>query len=146
MQAHHLKDRVGAVVIFIVAALGWWWSGGFPVEAQMFPRAILGLMGLLAVIMFAKTFAGATTADDQPFIGNARNLAITIACFVVYILLVSTIGFFTSSAIMLPALALLLGFRNPIVIVASTAGFIAIVYLVFVEIFSRPLPVEFFAQ
>src|SRR5690606_41052939 len=78
LQAHHLKDRVGAVVIFIVAALGWWWSGGFPAEAQMFPRAILGLLGLLAVIMFGKTFAGATTADDQPFIGNARNLAITI--------------------------------------------------------------------
>lgn len=146
MQAHSLKDRVGAVVIFVVAALGWWWSGGFPVEAQMFPRVILGLMGLLAVIMFAKSFAGMATADDQPFIGNARNLAITVACFVGYIFLVSTIGFFTSSAIMLPAIALLLGFRNPVVIVASTAGFIAVVYFVFVEIFSRPLPAEFFAQ
>lgn len=135
---------MGAVVIFAVAVFGWWWSSGFPAEAQMFPRMVLGLMGLLALIMFIKSFAGMATADDRPFIGNARNLAITFASFVVYILLVSTIGFFTGSAIMLPALALLLGYRNPIVIVASTVAFIAVVWFVFVYIFSRPLPVEFF--
>jgi len=36
--------------------------------------------------------------------------------------------------------------KRPVVIAASTLGFLVVTHLVFVEAFDRPLPVEFFLR
>lgn len=75
---------------------------------------------------------------------NPRNFAVFSACLVAYIILIDTIGYFTSSALFVIGASLLLGYRRPLVVVSTAAAFVLFIYVVFVVIFERPLPLEFF--
>lgn len=145
------RERLGALITFLLCAAAWSQLGAMPAEAAFFPRLILGLAMLLAAAWGVTTFFGSQSrpeknGDEQPapFIENPRNLAVFILCLVGYIALIDTIGYFTSTALFIVASGLALGFRRPAIIAATTVGFIAFIYVLFVVIFDRPLPIEFF--
>ena len=54
----------------------------------------------------------------------------------------SYLGYFTASFLLIPVISWFLGYRNPKVILAATAGFLCFIYVMFILIFSRPLPRE----
>ena len=53
------------------------------------------------------------------------------------------LGFYTASALVVLALPLALGFRQPVFLALTTAVFIAIVWVVFSIVLEKPLPAEF---
>lgn len=136
------RDRAGAVIIFLVAAAAWWFSRDLPTEARLFPQIVILLMATLSIIMFAKTLKGEPRTDGEPFVKRPGNLLITVVGSVGYIFLVSQIGYFTATVLFMPGLALLLGYRNPVVIAVVTIAFLLLIWVVFVVIFKRPLPTE----
>ncbi len=147
------KDRVGAVIVFVLCAGAWSQLYDIPAEAAFFPRLILGLSFILTIAWLVGTFVPskrtAISEEDEvekqsAFIENPRNLGIFLVCLIIYTWLIGKIGYFTATACFIAASSIALGFKKPIVLAASMAGFILFIYVIFVLIFKRPLPVEFF--
>ena len=81
--------------------------------------------------------------EPRPLTLHAGRVAITVAIGAVYLALVPVLGFYTASALVVLALPLALGFRQPVFLALTTAVFIAIVWVVFSIVLEKPLPAEF---
>lgn len=141
----HVRDRIAAVFIFALAAAAWWTSQGFTPGARMVPQLVAGAMLFFSFIMFVRTFLPARRAKERTkFFTNGRYLLIGCALALIYISLVAVIGYFTATALFVPVFTWLLGYRRPAMLAISTMLFLLMVYVIFVGIFDRPLPDEFF--
>ena len=132
------RDGIAALVLLALSGAAWIETGTIPGEARLFPRLVLGVMGVLSVAMLVRSFARRT--DAGPFFLAPGALAVTLALAVVYIAAVEVIGYFAATALFVPGLALALGLRRTLLLALTTLGFVAAVYLVFVVLFGRPLP------
>lgn len=145
MMPSYWRDRITAFVVLGLAALAFSHIWQLPAGAALFPTLNFALAGALAVILFALTFfPRLRLAETKPFFQNIRNFSIAVGVTLIYLAHVSVIGYFTATSIYMLVLAYLLGYRRPRPLLLGTAAFIASVYGVFVLLFSRPLPVEFF--
>ncbi len=142
----NVKETVTAFVLLAVAVYAWVEAGSFAEEARVFPRMIAGAMAVLSLVMLARSFFAGDEDRATRFFKSFPTFLLCLALIFGYIYSTGLLGYFTASAIFIPAFALLLGLRRPVVVVASTVCFIVVVHLVFVEAFDRPLPVEFFLR
>jgi putative tricarboxylic transport membrane protein len=151
-----LTERLAVVVTLAVTGVAWWMSARFPVDARFFPRMVLGLLGVLSVVWLARTFvtggsrfaapvAEGETGEVEPFFIHAGYFVAAITMLTAYVLLVGQIGYFSSTILFIPAMALALGYRRPLGILLTTGAFVGMIYLIFVVMFRRRLPTEFFA-
>ncbi|WP_226575981.1 tripartite tricarboxylate transporter TctB family protein [Acuticoccus sediminis] len=145
----YIKDRIAAGILLIVAVSVFVISGQLPFKSMIFPRMIVVVMGLCAVLMFLRTVsfsagkAPAAASDPklkEPFFRNGVNFLITFAALIVYTVAIGYLGYFVSTVILIIALSLALGFRDIKMLGASTVAFVALVYVVFILTFERPLP------
>jgi hypothetical protein len=132
------RDSLAALFILLLVAGGWYELRHVATEAAMFPRLILGAMGLLAAVMFAGGLRRARA--DEPFVAHARNLAITVGMTAVYILAVEPLGYFPATFLFVGVLSFTLGLRGPLAVLGASALFTGVVWLVFAWTFSRRLP------
>ena len=139
-----------AFALLLVCALAWLKARSLPVDAKMFPDIILGVLAFSTLLMLYRAVTGISErvqgddVKDWRFTKHVPRFLGSFAVFILYLLVVSRVGFFTASAGLIIAMSVLTGFRNWTVILASTVGFCIFVYLVFVLLFERPLPQEFF--
>lgn len=139
------RERTAASVVIALTALAFLHVRELPSDAAMFPTLTLALAAALAGMWLVATFlVRDEPAETEPFFQTPRNFAIAVGLTPVYLYLVSEIGFFTASSVYMLLLAFLLGLRRLPALLLGTAGFMASVYLVFVVLFARPLPPEFF--
>jgi putative tricarboxylic transport membrane protein len=149
-------DRAGAAVALGASAVAWWMSGRFPADAQVFPRMVLAMLGVLSLLWLIRTFLPPDSrfaepkvegeAADEPFFHHIGYFAGSIALIAAYIFLVGTLGYFTSTVLFIPMMAIMLGYYRPVGLLLTTAAFVGGIYIVFVQLFARRLPAEFFAQ
>jgi putative tricarboxylic transport membrane protein len=149
-------DRAGAAVTLAVSAAAWWMSGRFPPDARVFPRMVLAMLGVLSLLWLIRTFLPADSRfaepkvedepANEPFFVHVGYFAGSIAVIAAYIFLVGTLGYFTSTILFIPVMAILLGYYRPLGILLTTAAFAGGIYIVFVLLFDRRLPAEFFAR
>ncbi len=132
------RDSVAALFILLLVVGGWYDLHNVATDAAMFPRLILGAMGIFAVVMFAGGLRRA--APDEPFVIHARNLAITVGMTAVYILAVEPLGYFPATFLFIGILGFTLGLRGPLIVIACAALFTGAVWLVFAWTFGRRLP------
>lgn len=136
------RDSIAALFILLLVAGGWYDLQGVATDAAMFPRLILGGMGILAVLMFAGGLRRA--APETTFVEHARNLAITVGLTAVYIIAVEPVGYFPATFVFVAVLAMALGLRQrPLLVLAASAAFTGAVWLIFVAAFGRRLPPGF---
>lgn len=132
------RDAIAALFVLLLVAGGWYELRNVATDAAMFPRLILGAMGIFAAVMFAGGLRRA--APSEPFIGHARNLAITVGMTAVYIMAVEPLGYFPATFLFIGILGFTLGFRGPLAVLAASALFTGSVWLVFAWTFGRRLP------
>jgi putative tricarboxylic transport membrane protein len=97
-------------------------------------------IGILSVIQL-----GFSVFKEQPSvklqltenIGRFVGLLISLGLFAVAF---ETFGFFIPAAVFIPFIAVLLGYRRPVVIALTTIGVLIFVYLVFIQLLSVNLP------
>ena len=151
----HLRTvEIGVAGGIVVACiLGWRNLSSVPIEAKIFPSVLLiVLAGLaLAIIGRAVLFPHAARLDDPDnknwsFFRHIPRFVITLVVFVGYAFLLDILGFFTSSILFLVGLTLLLGYRQPVKIAIAYVCFLIFVYSIFVALFDRPLPKEFWLR
>src|SRR5690606_370335 len=104
------------------------------------------IMGLLALLMLARSVFAGTGGEEKPFFKSFGTFLLCLALIFGYIFCTSLIGYFSASVVFVPAFALLLGLRKPLVIVLTTIVFTVTVHLVFVAAFNRPLRGDFFLR
>jgi putative tricarboxylic transport membrane protein len=151
MQNHVLnnRDRLAALVIFFGAVGFMFYAQTLPSAAKMFPEMILAGVLVCSVLMFLSTYRRAareTDGEAKPFLVNPRNLAVALTAFAGYISMVFFAGYFTATAIILVGLPYVLGYRGLRTILLSMSVFMGLIFVIFVMIFERPLPLEFFQR
>lgn len=75
-----------------------------------------------------------------------RRFATIIALSAVYVVAVSLAGFFLSTLLIIPAMAVVIGYRNYPVIAVSALIFCAITYAIFALFLRVPLPAELWSR
>ncbi|WP_142850019.1 tripartite tricarboxylate transporter TctB family protein [Telmatospirillum sp. J64-1] len=114
--------------------------------AGALPTAIGSIMALLGAILALRGLRSRPAGDApaKPLFTSLPLFAVTAAICVVYVMALPSLGFFTSSALFVPVLALALGFRRPLYLAGATVIFLVLLYAVFILLLRRPLPAEFF--
>ena len=133
-----------AAAVLIAAASGLLLkSTQFPAASGIFPIMVLVALLIATLIWLVRSLlAGQKGADGEPGApaSNRRQLYGAAALTAVYGVGVSLSSFFIPTIIYIPAMAFVLGNRNLPVTIASGTGFVVIVYVVFVWLFERPIP------
>lgn len=107
-----------------------------PDEARAFPAAVLGAIVLLAL------WIGVRGGGDGALVAHhATRLALAVGAVGAFLALIPLVGFFPSAAALMLGLPTALGYREMRVVLPVTAGFLLLVWLVFVRLFAKPLPV-----
>ncbi|WP_346298617.1 tripartite tricarboxylate transporter TctB family protein [Halomonas sp. BM-2019] len=145
----HYRDLFSGIAFLIIGITTAWMGKGFFADAAYVPIGAGALMGLFALPLIWRAAVGllAGRATSQPvmaLVDHPGRFAATLACCLVYYVALPTVGFYTTSALFILLLALVLGERRPLVVLGITLGFITLLYGLFAVVLKRPLPVEFF--
>lgn len=140
-----MRDQIAAVVLMVVVAVFWRDSNAInAAEAQMYPRLVLGIMGIMAVLLFVRGLRMGPRRAAEPVVTSWLAFAAFLVPTVLYAVAVGRVGFFTSSIVYIPLVAFLIGLRQHWLNALVTILFLLATWLVFVALFARPLPREIF--
>lgn len=131
---------------FLVLLIAGWISlSGIPAQARLFPRMIIGFTSFVTLAMAVRALWALRTGGGDPswrMFVNVGRWAITVVALPLYVLGVTTIGYFTSTLIFIPALAIVLGYRRPLLAISIALVFDVAIYAVFISAFGRRLPAD----
>lgn len=137
------NDVVLGMSVAVLAALGCWRAMDFGADARVFPLLVLMPATVIGVLIAVRGQMRLWRERDNPrfFVNPIRFFQIV---FIMGLALfgLQYLGFLTTSAITIPVISFLLGFRKPLPVFVTTGLFLVIVYIVFIQILSRPLPAE----
>lgn len=139
------KDTISSVFVFLFALAAFFLAKDFGGGAELFPRGLAVIMMVISAIMFVRSIVWPKAVPDgvqKLTRSEAGTMAICVAVTTVYIALLAPLGFATASILFIAATSYILGMRNHLAIWATAAGFVGILYFVFVRIFYTPLPRE----
>ena len=137
-------DRLVLALIIAMAVLLYRSTADFPGIAKTtsakYVRFLAVFIGVLALgqlghsLLRDRSRARLILTDHWPrFLG-------LLAALLVFAVLFEPLGFFIPAALFIPAVALMLGYRNLPVIALTTAGMLGFVWLVFIQLLSVNLP------
>ncbi len=143
------RDLFSGIAFLIIGTTTAWMGKDFYADAAYVPIGAGALMGLFSLPLIWRGLVGllAGHATSQPvmaLVDHPGRFMATLACCLVYYVALPTVGFYTTSALFILLLALVLGERRPLVVLGITVGFIILLYGLFAVVLKRPLPVEFF--
>lgn len=146
------RDLLGGVIFAALAVAVIVFGARLPGDSGLFP-IFIGLVLLVGAIgssvkairagALARSGPGLFTGVDP---GGTRRMAIAAGGLIVYALALRPLGYFTTTMIVLIALPPLLGYRRPGLILINALITTALLYAVFILLFDRPLPREFFLR
>lgn len=151
-QAKARLDLVGGVLFGALAIAVILGGSRLPGDSGLFPMGIgalllFGSLGLGAKAIRAGGLSlprsGALAQLDQGAL--ARGL-VAAAALAAYALALRPLGYFTATFLVLLLLPPALGYRRPVWILVNAIATTALLWLVFVGLFDRPLPREIFLR
>lgn len=138
-------ELVAALGVGAISVLGVVEASRYNGASSYMPLAVTGLAVALSGVWAVQAALALARGGGGSFDIGAHLLArfaIIVAAVIAYVAGIGTIGFFTSTFIMVPGLAILIGYRNIPVALLSTVGFCVVLYAVFRLLLSIPLPPE----
>jgi hypothetical protein len=145
-----MAECSAAAGMILLVIFGWFQIDDLPTDARMFPAALLLIIGVLSTSLLVRGAIGKAThflsdeAQHWQFAISGKRLAIGFSMLALYFLALPYLGFFTSSFILIICMAKGAGYNKLIPLICSALGFCVFVYAIFVALFERPLPEEFF--
>lgn len=146
MNHRELFSGISFLIVGIAVA---WMGKGFYADAAYIPIGTGVLMGLFSLPLILRGAASLLTGQGRgtiavPLVEAPRRFAATLICCLIYYLAMPVVGFYTTSALFVLLLAVVLGERRPWVLTSIALSFIALLYGLFAVVLKRPLPIEFF--
>lgn len=136
-------ECVTALTVLAASAAGLFESLGFRGQGAIMPVTVTALASALSTIWLATSAVAVVRGTGKVVELDGREVGrFVVLCFaaVAYVYLMSRIGFFTTTILVVPALASIGGYRNAKVLAAATIGFVIVIYGVFRGLLSVPLP------
>jgi uncharacterized membrane protein YfcA len=135
------RELIAGGVLVLLTGGGWAQTATLSAGARMFPRLVLGLLGLLSVAYLLRTLVRRWPEGAAgPFFTHPGRFAVALGLMAGFGAGFTQVGFVTAALMFVPAFAVALGLRRPLLLAAGTASFVAFVHLVFVVGLRRPLP------
>jgi len=146
VESPNIQDGVAGICFAAVGAASIYWSFDYTGASGLYPRVLGAVIVLLGLLMVLRSMRRAVIkpVNDRPLVDSPRNFFIAITFGFFFLLLVTLIGFYTSSLLVLLTLPIALGFRRAVPLVLSATLFIVFLYVLFSLVLERPLPREFF--
>ncbi|QTP54780.1 tripartite tricarboxylate transporter TctB family protein [Billgrantia sulfidoxydans] len=153
------RDLFSGIAFLIIGVTTVWMGKDFFADAAYVPIGVGTLMGAFSLPLIwrgmksvlaarattdAATGGHMTTHPAPALVDHPARFSVTLGCCLVYYTALPIVGFYTTSALFITLLAVLLGERRPAVVAGITLGFITLLYALFAVVLKRPLPVEFF--
>ncbi len=133
-----LAGFIGLAVLLYVS------TADYPGIAQKtsakYVRFLALSFGILSAAQLLLSLRRQVPDETLDLFGRAGRFFGLLAGLVAFAVAFEPLGFFIPAAVFIPAVAVLLGYRNPLIIGASTAGVLAAVWLIFVQVLSVNLP------
>ena len=118
---------------------------GYSGRSAYMPTAATGIGLLMCCFWALKSVRMLAAGQAEHFdvkVSDGLRFALILAAGSIYVIGFIWLGFFTSTVIMVPAVAWVLGYREPKVIALTTLGFTFVLYVVFRLLLAIPLPRE----
>lgn len=157
-----LRDRLSAVVMFVLAVLAFVGSRNFSEMARTYPNYIIGLLLILSVMLFIKSLSKVNYQHVDEVVDNKtgeveeiiedntsgmkvdpdgqKRIYITLGATVLYIILMTIIGFYVTSFLFMVGLFIVFQVKNKWAIVLIPLITTSLVYLVFKMMLVVPTP------
>lgn len=135
-----LRDSIAAAAIFAFSVAAFVLAGSFAAGADLFPRAISGVMIVVSLLLFVRTLARPRRDEDPALDWDVKRLLIAIVLTIAYVALLVPIGFIVASLVYVPAAAYALGYTRHRTIWITTLIVVGGAYVLFERIFHTPLP------
>lgn len=140
-----LVETIGASGVLALSGLGlleaWKYSG----EGGLVPRVVMILAIMLSGAWLVEAIASMRRGRQAPASGAPipiRSVVMLLGAGLALLLGMQFVGFFTSTVIIVPALAFGLGYRQPLGLLIGTALFVVLLIVVFRLLLGVPLPPE----
>ena len=122
-----------------------WVATSYSGAGGIYPIVLSLIMAFIGLIIASrgvrKSRAVPRVLMDAPF-----KLWLTVAACALYVAMVTLLGFYTASVLLLLILPVLLGFRRPLYLVLMTCIFMILVWVLFSVVLEKPLPAEIWSQ
>ncbi|KPQ20504.1 MULTISPECIES: tripartite tricarboxylate transporter TctB family protein [unclassified Halomonas] len=145
---HH--DLIVGLVVIVGASYLLTFALDMPPMSSVLPIAMLGALIVLSLLMVLRTLINIRNGRSmahryQVFVNKRRFFGITFA-ILAYSLGVSLIGFYTTTAMMIPAVAWCFGYRHIKRLLLADLIFTGGLAIIFVLLMGQDLPPEFFIR
>ncbi len=137
-------DNIAGVVLIAVCAWLLTKVTDMPYMSALLPVTMLGAIIVLSVLMIVRNLIKSGAVPVKPVFTSLPRFLLVVACVGGYVLAVGTLGFYTSTLVMLPVVAWLFGYRKPKGIALATLIFVGGIALIFLVLMNQSLPPEFF--
>ncbi len=145
------KDIYLALIIILFSIGAYVGSLSYPHESAYFPRFIIALLGFLGCFLLAKEIYTRVNTSDIPKAASGettpiwnqsafRKVAMMIASSVIFLVVLSKVGFFITTFAYLPVMIWLLGIKKPATIAFSTGFVVFFIFLIFRIFLKVPFP------
>lgn len=111
---------------------------GTRIGAGYMPKALIGIIGLIALILIVRGLAG---AGERVVPDRLRPIAFVIASFIVFGLLISRAGFFMSCFALVAVACMADPRHKPLPVLALATGLAAVSSIVFVKLLQVPVSI-----
>ncbi|NLD06121.1 MAG: tripartite tricarboxylate transporter TctB family protein [Synergistaceae bacterium] len=142
------KELFFAISITVISLLLLITSFTYPLKSSQFPRFLCGIMLLLSILILLRALrsrAGVqkstnTEENSGSSIGKLKVPAIIFSLTIAYVAGIMYIGYFVSSVIFLIGTMTIFGKQRFLTKTIATAGFLIVVYALFVSFLGLRLP------
>ena len=149
-MSYKTAEIATALALLFMTAVCFFAIRNIPADAFMFPGIVLAGLAFGSTILLVRAVTGAsqrTIADELVgwrFSIAPTRMLIGFVLFAAYIFLTELLGYFTASALFIITLSYMSNYRSWTKLICVSISFCVMVYLVFVLLFARPLPQEWF--
>lgn len=134
-------ETLTAIGIFAAAAGFLIPTAGLPPLSALLPAAMLISLMVLAVIMLLADQRRVSAGEPaEPVTKAPKRVFGAFILVILYALSVDFIGFYISTAVAVPLVAYVFGYRNPLGLAAATLIVLAAIYLIFSFAMSQEFP------
>jgi hypothetical protein len=141
-------DLAVGLALVAVAAVFWFASAGFDeadstgIGAATFPRGIAVLLGVAAAMLAARAIMSlcGRLPSITNIISRPGHVLAGMGLVILFPVLMNNLGYYIGSALWMPALFVVAGYRKPLGIVIMTAGFLVFAKVGFEMILGVRLP------
>lgn len=141
-RSRFLRAETITALGILIGAIGFLFpTSKLPALPSLLPAAMLGGLIILSILMLLSDQRKASTGVEQePVLKAPRRVFGAFGLIVAYAISVDLIGFYPSTAISLPLVAYVFGYRSPVGLLIATAIVLTAIYLIFGVAMSQEFP------